>query len=211
MRLFSSTRADRNGFQLPEYFLEMYQPSVRQPSFGFNGLGEIAYLRTYARYQEHLGRQERWHETIERVVTGCFNMQKEHFAANNLKWHEEVKQTEAMRMFDKMFNMKFLPPGRGLWAMGTPITEQKKLYAALNNCAFVSTGASTVEEFIQAFEFMMDSSMLGIGTGFDTNGKQKWRVHSPDSSRVNKVVVADTREGWVKSTSLLLSSYLSEG
>jgi ribonucleoside-triphosphate reductase len=32
---------------------------------------------------------------------------------------------EAMRMYDKIFTMKFLPPGRGLWAMGTPITEEK--------------------------------------------------------------------------------------
>jgi ribonucleoside-triphosphate reductase (thioredoxin) len=44
-----------------------------------------------------------------------------------------------MKMYDKIFNFKFLPPGRGLWAMGTKITEEKGLYAALNNCAFVST------------------------------------------------------------------------
>ena len=44
-----------------------------------------------------------------------------------------------MRMYDKIYNMKFLPPGRGLWAMGTPIINDKKLYGALNNCAFVST------------------------------------------------------------------------
>ena len=42
-------------------------------------------------------------------------------------------------MYDKIYNFKFLPPGRGLWAMGTAITEEKKLFAALNNCAFVST------------------------------------------------------------------------
>ena len=44
-----------------------------------------------------------------------------------------------MKMYDKIFNMKFLPPGRGLWAMGTKLTMEKELYAALNNCAFVST------------------------------------------------------------------------
>ena len=42
-------------------------------------------------------------------------------------------------MYDKIFNFKFLPPGRGLWSMGTAITEKKHMYAALNNCAFVST------------------------------------------------------------------------
>ena len=28
-------------------------------------------------------------------------------------------------MYERIFTMKFLPPGRGLWAMGTPITEDK--------------------------------------------------------------------------------------
>jgi hypothetical protein len=44
-------------------------------------------------------------------------------------------------MYDKIFHMKFLPPGRGLWAMGSPLTEDSdsRVYAALNNCAFVST------------------------------------------------------------------------
>lgn len=42
-------------------------------------------------------------------------------------------------MYDKIFNIKFLPPGRGLWAMGSAITDERNLYTALNNCAFVST------------------------------------------------------------------------
>ena len=44
-----------------------------------------------------------------------------------------------MKMYEKIFNFKFLPPGRGLWAMGSKVTDDKKLYTALNNCAFVST------------------------------------------------------------------------
>lgn len=44
-------------------------------------------------------------------------------------------------MYARMWAMKFLPPGRGLWAMGTPLTEERGMFAALNNCAFVSTGA----------------------------------------------------------------------
>ena len=44
-------------------------------------------------------------------------------------------------MYERIFRMKFLPPGRGLWAMGTALTEERRLYAPLNNCTFVSTGA----------------------------------------------------------------------
>jgi hypothetical protein len=75
-----------------------------------------------------------------------------------------------MKMYEKIFRFKFLPPGRGLWAMGTKITEEKELYAALNNCAFVSTKQDTVDAFISSFTFLMDSSMIGVGVGFDTKG-----------------------------------------
>jgi hypothetical protein len=44
-----------------------------------------------------------------------------------------------MMMYDKIYNFKFLPPGRGLWAMGTKLIDEAKIYGALNNCAFVST------------------------------------------------------------------------
>eukprot|EP00121_Abeoforma_whisleri_P013271 Awhi_evm1s12240 len=58
--------------------------------------------------------------------------------------------------------MKFLPPGRGLWAMGTPITEEKGLFAALNNCAFISTESLHNENSIKSkpFSFLMDAAML---------------------------------------------------
>jgi len=84
-------------------------------------------------------------------------------------------------MYDKIYNFKFLPPGRGLWAMGTNITEKKGLYAALNNCAFVSTKSDDVDHFIKSFTFLMDSSMMGVGVGFDTKGalSHKFKFYKP--------------------------------
>ena len=49
--------------------------------------------------------------------------------------------------------------------MGTRITEEKKIFAALNNCAFVSTATNKPEEFSKPFLFLMDASMLGVGCG----------------------------------------------
>ena len=72
-------------------------------------------------------------------------------------------------MYERIFDMKFLPPGRGLWAMGTPITEERMMFAALNNCAFVST-QNLKEEGSKPFTFLMDAAMLGVGVGFDTLG-----------------------------------------
>ncbi len=72
-------------------------------------------------------------------------------------------------MYERIFDMKFLPPGRGLWAMGSPVTEERYMYAALNNCAFVST-QNLKEEGSKPFTFLMDGAMLGVGVGFDTLG-----------------------------------------
>ena len=74
------------------------------------------------------------------------------------------------------------------------------MYGALNNCAFVSTDVEDVERFIRAFEFLMDSAMLGVGVGFDTKGKGKFRVYQPQGSTT--AVVEDTREAWVESLAL---------
>src|SRR5690606_13100663 len=52
-------------FRLSENFLAKYRNE--KPKFGFNGLGELVYRRTYSRVKED-GSQEQWHETIERVV-----------------------------------------------------------------------------------------------------------------------------------------------
>ena len=31
-------------------------------------------------------------------------------------------------MYDRIFNMKFLPPGRGLWALWEHQSQKKKVY-----------------------------------------------------------------------------------
>lgn len=123
-----------------------------------------------------------------------------------LGWNAELAQQEAQDMFDRIFHMKFLPPGRGLWAMGTPITRERKLFAALNNCAFVST-EDMAEDPVSPFTFLMDASMLGVGVGFDTKGAGSVIVLGPSKSETTRFVVPDSREGWVESVELLLNSY----
>lgn len=49
--------------------------------------------------------------------------------------------------------------------MGTSITSNRRLYAALNNCAFVSTMPGTPGALpSQPYAFLMDMSMLGSVT-----------------------------------------------
>ena len=191
-------------FTLSNNFVNKYKR--KKPPFGFNGLGELVYMRTYSRIKEN-GKNERWWETVQRVVEGTYSMQKRWIDSHSLGWNPWQAQASAQEMYDRMFNMKFLPPGRGLWAMGTAITEEKGLYAALNNCAFVST-STLKEDYSKPFCFLMDASMLGVGVGFDVKGTGEIMVKSPNKNRKSEQFeIPDTREGWVESLKLLLDSY----
>ena len=46
--------------------------------------------------------------------------------------------------------------------MGTDIIKERNLYAALQNCAFVST-EDIDKKLTRPFEFMFEMSMLGVG------------------------------------------------
>lgn len=191
-------------FKLNDNFVNKYE-SIKPP-FGFNGLGELTYIRTYSRLKDD-GSNERWHETIRRVVEGCYSIQKNHITSHTLGWSEEKAQQSAEEMYDRMFNMKFLPAGRSLWAMGTPITSDKGLMAALFNCSFVST-KDIEKDKTKPFEYMTDMSMLGVGVGFDLKGADKVKIHKPLETSV-EFTIPDTREGWVESIKRLLLSYMT--
>jgi hypothetical protein len=99
--------------------------------------------------------------------------------------------------------------------MGSPLTEERKIYAALNNCAFVSTGQmferTAGQTPAKPFCFLMDASMLGVGVGFDTagaSGSVRSTVFRPDLTKRPLVYqIPDSREGWVESVRLLIDSY----
>jgi len=189
-------------FKLNEEFINKYKNI--EPAFGFNGLGKIAYLRTYSRLKED-GTNEEWYETIRRVVEGTYSIQKDHILKYELGWDDDKGQESAQEMYDRIFNMKFLPPGRGLYAMGSNIITEKGLYAALNNCAFVSTEIINTD-YSKPFEFMMDFSMLGVGVGFDVKGAGKLTILKPSNETLT-FDIPDTREGWVRSLGMILDAF----
>lgn len=193
-------------FRLTHEFLNQYKDRI--PPFGFGGLGALVYERTYSRVKED-GINECWWETIARVVEGCYNMQKAHIELNGLGWNGQKAQHSAQEMYARMWQMKFLPPGRGLWAMGSAITEERECFAALNNCGFAST-KGIAQDFAKPFLFLMDASMLGVGVGFDTRGADTISLRVPKSI-TEHMIIPDTREGWVDSVGRLLKSYAKGG
>lgn len=188
-------------FHLDEDFVMGYKD--KPVNFGFNGLGEITYIRTYSRLKSD-GNKEKWFETVERVINGTFSIQKDHINHEGTDWNESKGQRLAKRMYDLCFNFLWLPPGRGLSMMGTDAVHVKGLAAALQNCGFVST-KNIGKNFSEPFCFMMDASACGIGIGFDVDGAGKVTFVQPGPSE--EFVVPDSREGWVESLKFLLDAY----
>ena len=199
------------SYHLPEDFLATYKR--RQVPWGFdigggNSLGELNFLTKYSRRKEN-GQKERWWETCQRVVEGYNSILKDHCALNRTPWNTQKANNSAQDAFERMFTFKWLPPGRGLWMMGTEFVDEHGS-AALQNCAFVSTEHLSSRNPTQPFTQLMEMSMLGIGVGFDTRGAGKITIHRP----VRDFMVThidDSREGWVGSVDQLLRSYLTAG
>lgn len=197
-------------FRLTDDFLDGYKE--KKPPFGYadaagNSVGEITFLRTYSRLKVD-GTKETWADVCERVINGMYSLQKEHCKRNRLPWNDLKAQSSAKEAFDRLFNLKWTPPGRGLWVMGTPIVMIQKNSAALQNCAFVSTAEMTKINPAKPFGFLMEASMLGVGVGFDDKGADKdFQIYQPSKSILLETI-EDSREGWVNSVVSLINSYL---
>jgi hypothetical protein len=137
-----------------------------------------------------------------------YSLQKDHAKNNRLPWNDSKAQASAKEAYDRLFNLKWTPPGRGLWVMGTPLVNEQRNSAALQNCSFVSTDSMTKINPAKPFAFLMEASMLGVGVGFDDKGADKdFLIYDPKLPSVIHQI-PDTREGWVDSTSVLINSYL---
>ncbi len=188
------------NFKLSEEFIDDYK--TKTPNWG--PIGYFTYKRTYARIIEAKNRKEEFWETVRRVVEGCYSVQKEHCIKLSLPWSDKKAQKSAQKMYDKIWNFKMLPPGRGLWMMGTEFIARHGSMA-LNNCGFASTEDIDLK-YTKAFEFVMDALMLGVGVGFDTKGAGKIKIKKPQEGHFD-FQLPDSREGWVEALKLTLEAY----
>ena len=188
-------------FKLDEDFLDQFRS--KKAKFGFNGLGEFVFYRTYSRIKPD-GSKESFADTLQRVTEGIYEIQRQHCYKQHIPWTRSKAQASAQEMFERMWDFKFLPPGRGLWAMGTDFIWERG-GAALQNCGFLST-EDISDDPSEPFYFMTDMSMLGVGIGFDTKGAGKLSIIKPHGeSHIYRI--PDTREGWAQSVAMLITSY----
>jgi adenosylcobalamin-dependent ribonucleoside-triphosphate reductase len=197
------------SFELNKEFVNGYKE--KESPFGFkdaggNSVGEITFLRTYSRKKED-GTKETWAEVCERVTNGTYSLQKDYAKQQRLPWSDAKAASSAKEFFDRLFHLKWSPPGRGLSQMGTDLVNRQKNSASLQNCAFVSTAEMTKQNPAKPFAFLMEASMLGVGVGFDDKGADKgFEIYEPGAPQPYDI--PDTREGWQESTSALINSFL---
>jgi adenosylcobalamin-dependent ribonucleoside-triphosphate reductase len=191
-------------FRLSDVFIEPYK--TQEVPWG--PLGYVTFKRTYARRLEEFepgaSGTEEWWQTCRRVIEGTFNMQKEHVALLGLEWNDNKAQRTAKDAYGRLFNLKWTPPGRGLWMMGTKFVEERTA-AGLFNCAMRST-ADIASKGGYLFSWMMDALMVGIGVGFDTLGAGTITIKEPHYTN-DVLVIDDSREGWVNSVHILLDGF----
>lgn len=183
---------------LAKEFVDSYK--MQTPPWGFSGLGEVVYLRTYSRRIEELDRNETWVETVERCVNGAIDI--------GTPWTAE----EAQAIFDHVFNLRASFSGRALWQLGTPLIKKFNA-SSLNNCYFTNI------EKVEDFELVFDYLMLGGGVGFSV---ERSKIHdlpkvrsgvSITHERTNDadIIVPDSRQGWRRLLHSVLKSYFETG
>lgn len=171
-----------------------------KPKFGYDGFGELVFYRTYSRLKID-GGQENWADVVIRVINGMMTIRKDWYIRNYIEWDEAYWQKYAAKMADAMFRMYWLPPGRGLWAMGTPFIYERGAMA-LNNCGFTKLGGN--DSFSNDIHWMMDALMLGVGVGFEPI-RDELELFDPIGTYIYEI--ADSREGWIDSVRLLIDAY----
>jgi adenosylcobalamin-dependent ribonucleoside-triphosphate reductase len=195
-------------FRLSDTFIEPYKAAP----VPWGPVGYVTFKRTYSRRlsefdPEAVGSEE-WWQTCRRVVEGMFNMQKRHVFQLGLEWNDHKAQKTAKEAYERLFSLKWTPPGRGLWMMGTKFIEERTA-AGLFNCAFRSTrDLATKGGYL--FAWMMDALMVGVGVGFDTEGAGTVTIKEPEYTN-DTLVIDDSREGWVNSVHTLLDGFFFGG
>lgn len=186
-------------FHLRDETLEQIHDMV--PEFGYDGFGELVFYRTYSRTR-YDGKQESWNDVVIRVISGVMSIRKDWYLKNGIEWNEDWWQNYAREMAVSLFQMHWMPPGRGLWAMGTQFVYERGSMS-LYNCAATYLEGKTLASDIG---WLMDALMLGVGVGFEPT-RDAIQVKNPDSSYL--YIIEDTKEAWVRSVELLIEAFIN--
>ena len=142
-----------------------------------NDLGELVYLRSYARWLESENRRETWDETVSRVMSFLFN-------------NSPVEQEEIDLIEEMILEQQVMPSMRSLWASGDFASVDN---TAIYNCSFLPI------DNLRAFCELIYILMQGTGVGFSVESKfvnKLPTVAKIDDTLVASHQVGDSATGW---------------
>lgn len=176
-----AVRRDEDGkLRYTAEFLSKYEG--REPTWG--PIGAITLVRTYLRRRfpdDGNSRLETWTEAVVRILEGNFNI---------IPNDPTATEHEMTRAFDLMWNLYWLPAGRGMWISGTEFAEQNG--SSLNNCWGIV--AMPMEYFKggpkkNSFPFVLGMDLLMLGGGIGINATDEEVSKFPKVRREVKLVV----------------------
>ncbi len=98
-------------FRLSEQFMAPY----KDQKVPWGPVGYVTFKRTYARrlaeFEEGEDGTEEWWQTCRRVIEGMFDIQKRHAFMIGIEWNDAKAQKTAKEAYDRLFNLKWTPPG----------------------------------------------------------------------------------------------------
>jgi len=185
----------------------------------WGAIGEITYLRTYAR--PLMGRRERWDETVARAVRFSSSL-------------GPLRDGEAQELYDLFYSLRALPAGRTLWIGDTPISYEDGI--SNFNCSFVAVqsptdirdvtlllmsgagvGGRITPADAAAFEREVpiasraapDLEIVGEWVGFGAPGYRE-ATEMRRNGRALVIAVGDSREGWAAAIEVFLRALAVE-
>ena len=142
-----------------------------------NDLGELVYLRSYARWLENEKRRETWNETVDRVCRFLFK--------------ESPIDTEEVALIKEMIlTQQVMPSMRSLWASGE--------FASIDNTAIYNCSFLPIDN-LKAFSELIYILMQGTGVGFSVESKFVNKlplIAEMDSTKSATFQVEDSSVGW---------------
>ena len=158
--------------------------------FKDNALGELVYLRTYARWIPEENRRETWIETVDRYIS---------FMRENLG--EKLTKAEYAELREAILNQEIMPSMRLMQFSGEPARR-------CNTCAYNCT--YTAPTALTDFAEIMYLSMQGCGVGFSVeseNIEQLPQIKKQSGTTLPAHSVTDSKEGWCDALTFALTTW----
>ncbi len=148
-------------------------------------LGELVYLRSYARWLPTEKRRETWSETVERVYQ---------FLIKDKPIDQELKE----KLKNAIKEQSVMPSMRSLWASGEFAASDN---TAIYNCSFLPI------DCLKAFSELLYILMQGTGVGFSVESKFVGNlpvILNSVNDDITTLQVQDSSEGWADAVYFVL-------